>query len=62
MGVNPTDLGKDFIQSGKRLVTQLSSDSLLKKSHERTEKEQEEFEQKLHKNLHRDGEIQDDQY
>ena len=31
MGVNPTDLGKDFIKRGMRLVTQVSSDRLLKK-------------------------------
>lgn len=32
MGISPTDLGQDFIKSGQRLITQVSSDALLKKS------------------------------
>ncbi len=32
MGINPTDLGSDFIASGMRLITQQSSDALLKKA------------------------------
>ena len=32
MGISPTDLSNDFIKSGNRLITQLSSDALLKKS------------------------------
>jgi len=34
MGQSPTDLGKDFIERGMRLITQPSSDELLKKSKE----------------------------
>jgi hypothetical protein len=34
MGIKPTDLGKDFIKSGNRLITQPSSDALLKKAAE----------------------------
>ena len=32
MGISPTDLSSDFIKSGRRLITQLSSDALLNKS------------------------------
>ncbi len=32
MGIKPTDLGADFVKSGMRLITQPSSDSLLKKA------------------------------
>ena len=31
MGHSPTDLGKEFIEKGMRLITQPSSDALLKK-------------------------------
>lgn len=34
MAKNPVDLGKDFVKRGMRLITQRSSDDLLKKSHE----------------------------
>jgi len=34
MGHSPTDLGKDFIEKGLRLITQPSSDELLKKAKE----------------------------
>ena len=36
MGINPTDLGKDFIKKGMRLITQTSSDALLKKAKQDT--------------------------
>ena len=39
MGIKPTDLGKDFIESGRRLITQLSSDALLKKAKEKKEED-----------------------
>ena len=39
MGINPTDLSKDFIKSGKRLITQQSSDALLAKAKEEAEKD-----------------------
>ncbi len=32
MGISPTDLSNDFIKSGRRLITQLSSDALLDKN------------------------------
>lgn len=32
MGIKPTDLGNDFVKSGMRLITQQSSDRLLKKA------------------------------
>lgn len=32
MAISPTDLSQDFIKSGNRLITQVSSDALLKKS------------------------------
>lgn len=32
MGHSPTDLGKDFVEKGMRLITQPSSDALLKKA------------------------------
>ena len=32
MGINPTDLGQDFIKKGMRLITQQSADTLLKKA------------------------------
>ena len=35
MGIKPTDLGHDFVKSGMRLITQPSSDSLLKKAAEK---------------------------
>ena len=36
MGINPTDLGEDFIKKGMRLITQTSSDALLKKAKQDT--------------------------
>ena len=39
MGIKPTDLGDEFIKSGKRLITQPSSDQLLKKAKEKKETE-----------------------
>ena len=35
MGISPTDLSSDFIESGMRLITQPSSDALLDKSKEK---------------------------
>ena len=35
MGLSPTDLSSDFIESGMRLITQPSSDALLDKSKEK---------------------------
>lgn len=32
MGLNPTDLGQDFVNQGMRLITQTSSDALLEKA------------------------------
>jgi hypothetical protein len=32
MGINPTDLGQDFVKKGMRLITQQSADTLLKKA------------------------------
>lgn len=40
MGIKPTDLGEEFIESGMRLITQPSSDALLKKSREKKEEEE----------------------
>jgi len=37
MGINPTDLSEDFVKSGKRLITQVSSDALLKKANKKQE-------------------------
>ena len=34
MGHSPTDLGKEFIEKGMRLITQPSSDALLEKAKE----------------------------
>ena len=34
MGIKPTDLGKDFVKSGMRLITHPSSEPLLKKAHQ----------------------------
>ena len=34
MAIKPTDLGKDFVKSGMRLITQPSADPLLKKAHQ----------------------------
>ena len=31
MGIQPTDLGQDFVKKGMRLITQTSSDALMKK-------------------------------
>jgi len=36
MGINPTDLSDDFVKSGMRLITQVSSDALLKKASEKS--------------------------
>ena len=35
MGISPTDLSNSFVKSGRRLITQLSSDALLNKSTEK---------------------------
>jgi len=35
MGIRPTDLGQDFVASGRRLITQISSEPLLKKAAEK---------------------------
>lgn len=32
MGIQPTDLGQDFVKQGMRLITQPSSDALLDKA------------------------------
>ena len=39
MGISPTDLSNDFVESGMRLITQSSSDSLLKLSKEQRREE-----------------------
>ncbi len=39
MGNSPTDKGKDFINKGMTLITQVDSDKLIKKSKEKKEKE-----------------------
>ena len=41
MGNSPTDKSKDFIESGKRLISQPDSDELLKKIREKKEKKKE---------------------
>jgi hypothetical protein len=35
MAVNPTDTSKEFLASGKRLITSPSSDALLRKAAEK---------------------------
>lgn len=35
MAQNPVDLGKEFIKSGMRLITQMSSEPLLRKSQQK---------------------------
>ena len=34
MAISPTDQSKEFVQSGRRLITSPSSDSLLEKARE----------------------------
>ena len=37
MAVNPTDQSKEFVESGKRLITSPSSDALLEKARKQKE-------------------------
>jgi len=39
MGISPTDLSNDFVESGMRLITHPSSDALLKRSKEQRREE-----------------------
>ena len=38
MGIQPTDLGQDFVKKGMRLITQTSSDALMKKASDKKKK------------------------
>jgi len=38
MGIQPTDLGQDFVKKGMRLITQTSSDALMKKASDNKKK------------------------
>lgn len=39
MGNSPTDKSKDFIKSGKTLITEIAADALLKKAQENKKKD-----------------------
>ena len=40
MANSPTDLGEEFVNSGRRLITQQSSDELMEKAKERKNAEE----------------------
>ena len=41
MGISPTDLSSDFVKSGMRLITQQSSDALLKTAAQKSKEKEE---------------------
>jgi len=47
MAIQPSDLGEQFVKSGKRLITQRSSDDLLDRANTTATSAEAEFTEKL---------------